>query len=281
MKTRLSVSIDSRLASRLDSASAGGSRSAVVERALGAFLSANATGVILAGGPARNLFVGEVGQYRPLVQIGKEDGKETPVQNILGRFAQAGIGRALVVGSREVNAAIFSRLGGGPVSGVSLEFIEEKEHGGSLHTLSLALPRAGSEFAFAACDHYLGFSLRELREFHERAGNPLTLGVYAGTAFEWSKTSVVRMQGSIIEKYWERPQKPESHIVSTMAGFANADAFYGMKMEGSIEAAFEKLAGRGMLHGFIVQGDFVNIHSRRDAETAGRLLHRQPLDFGH
>ncbi len=268
-KVRVSLSLDSSLVAELDLRADGAqSRSALVEAAIRKSLASDITLVVLAGGPARGLYVPELKAYRPLVRMRNN---ETIIENALARFKAAGVRKAIIVGSHEVNSAIFGQIGSGERLGMKVDYMEEKNHAGSMHTLSLALQRLGGTFAFAACDHYFDFDLASLRDFHSRRASGVSLALYAGTAFEWNRTSVVELDGGRVAAYYEKPARPTSHVVATMLGFAEADAFAGMALDGSLDSAFAALSQRGMLYGLLAKGNFVNVHSRADLEIVNRI----------
>ncbi len=261
-RMRVSLSLDSQLVRELDRRAGGAqSRSAVVEEAVRRYLGSEVTLVLLCGGRPQGLYVPELKTYRPLLRI---RGGKTLVENTLERFKHAGVRKALVAGSREVNSAIFSNVGAGERLGVKIDYVEERKHAGSMNTLALALERLNSTFAFAACDHYFDFDVGSLKEFHERRASGVSLALYAGTAFEWSKTSVVELNGELVASYHEKPAIPLSHVVATMLGFAEPDAFDGLPKEGSLDSVFAALSRRKMLYGFLARGNFVNVHSQAD-----------------
>lgn len=272
-RTRVSLSLDSRLVKELDKRTGGAgaetTRSALVEQALRKYLGAGTTVIVLAGGPAKALYVPELRTYRPLVKLA---GGKLLIENTLERFRDAGVRRAIVAGSREVNSAVFSALGNGSEIGVAIEYVDEARHAGSMNTLATALAGVAGTFAFAACDHYFDFDITGLRDFHQQMGRGVSLALYAGTAFEWRRTSVVELDGQRIARYYEKPARPTSHVIATMLGFAEAEAFDGLEQPGSLDAVFARLAERGLLNGFLAHGNFVNVHLKKDVETVNKLL---------
>jgi len=239
------------------------SRSEAFEELVRSSLNARRTAVVLAGGPAKWLWAPDAKCYRPLIRF-----MGAPlIVHLLKRMKASGIGEAVVVGSHEVNSSIFTVAENGSSLGMKIKYVEEKEHNGSAHTLSLAEPHVSGPFAFAACDHYFDFSLSTIYDFHARQGLPATLAVYYGTAFEWTKSSLVRIDGSLITQYWEKPARPESHLIATMTGFAQPEIFDLIEPHGSLDAQFAKLSASNKLAGCLVSGNFANIHSKKDADA--------------
>jgi len=77
----------------------------------------------------------------------------------------------------------------------------------------------------------------------------------------------VLVDGSLITRYWEKPGRPESHLIATMTGFAEPSLFSLLEPRGSLDAQFAKLSNMGRLSGCLVSGNFANIHSKKDADA--------------
>lgn len=261
-KVRVSLSLEESIVKKLDAAAAGGSRSAAVEKALEQFLGRELKAVILAGGEPKNLVVPSLGVYRPLTRINHA----TLVEDIVAKAGKAGASRIFLAGSHEINSRVFEKIG------ARVEYVEEKEHLGSAHTLKLVEEKLYGTFLFLPCDHFFDFDLRRIREFHEKSGFVATLAVHAGGAYEWSKTSLVRMDGNKIVEYWEKPERQESHLTATLIGFAEKEFFEFVPEKGSLEGVFAKLARKGLLGGFVVSGNFVNVHEKKDLENVKKIL---------
>ena len=261
-KVRISLSLDDALMKAFDAQHGEGTRSEAFEALMKRSVGARQTAVILAGGPAEGLWSADAKTYRPLIPI-----KGRPLlAHTLERLREAGFSDIIIMGSRKVNAAIFAEFENGASSGVNIRYVEEKKHEGSANTFALAKPYISGSFLFVPCDHYFDFSLPTIQKFHSRQENPATLAVYYGTGFEWTKSSLVTVDGSLITKYWEKPGKPESHLIATMTGFAEPEIFSLIEPRGSLDAQFAKLSRNGKLSGCLVSGNFANIHSKKDAE---------------
>jgi len=262
-KTRVSLSLDEKLMKQFDGelASSFSSRSEAIEYLVRRSLGAKRSAVILAGGPAKGLWVPDAKTYRPLVRV---KGKPL-IADTLQKLRASGISEAIVVGSHKVNSAIFNEVGNGSSLGIPVKYVEEKEHKGSAHTLWLAREHLKGTFLFLPCDHYFDFDLNTIFSFHRKQESLITLAVYYGTAFEWTKTSLVRMDGPLITEYWEKPAKPQSHLIATMTGYAEPEAFALLDSKGSLDSQFAKLSKMRKLSGCLVSGSFVNVHSKKDA----------------
>lgn len=265
MRKRFSFYLDESLVKRLDAVFPKLSRSESLERVLASAVPKTFPAVVLAGGPSKNLLVNRV--YRPLVKI---RGK-TILEWQLLYAKRIGCSKAVIVGSREVNTAVYSALGN-EASGVPLEFVEEAAHGGTMHTLSQAKTSVESHFLLLPCDHVFDFSLKKLFDFHSSEQPLSTLAIHSGGEYEWLKSSQVKLEGSDVVEYWAKPDKTHSHLTSTMIGFLSPKIFSFLQEKGSLDYVFESLSRQGLLKGFIVPGTFVNVHDEKDVVQAEKLV---------
>jgi len=236
------------------------SRSEAIEHLLKKSLNAKRPAVILAGGPASALWMKDAKTYRPLVKV---KGKPLIIDTLL-KLRASGLSEAIIIGSHKVNSAIFNEVGNGSSLGIKVKYVEEHEHKGSAHTFWLSREYVKGTFLFLPCDHYFDFDLATILVYHKKQEALLTLAVYYGTAFEWTKTSLVRMDGPLITEYWEKPSKPQSHLIATMIGYAEPETFAMLDPKGSLDSQFAKLSKMRKLSGCLVSGSFVNIHSKKD-----------------
>jgi NDP-sugar pyrophosphorylase family protein len=261
-KERISISIDPEVLELLDRTVDNvsvQSRSEAVEKIIQQYVCEKKKCVILAGGPSENLKVGDT--FRPLVKI---KGKHL-IQIIIERVRKAGYEHILIIGSKEVLSEIYKVLGEG-----GIEYIEEKVHLNTAKTLQLAKSRIKSTFLFVPCDHYFEIDLKEMELYHKHNNIPCTLAVYSGTEYEWTKTSIVKMEGNKIVEYIANPEHVDTHLTSLMIGFAQPEIFdiipsaeisYSLQKD-----VFPELAKQGKLVGYIYPGKWKNIHSKKDAE---------------
>ena len=262
-KMRVSLSLDVKLLKDFDDqlGSSFPSRSEAFEYLLQRGLGSKRSAVILAGGPANGLWVPEAKAYRPLMHV---KGRPLIVDTLL-KLRTSGISEAIILGSHELNAAIFNEVGNGSSLGIPVKYVEERDHHGSANTLWLARDYVKGTFLFLPCDHYFDFDLNTIMDFHRKQESLITLAVYYGTDFEWTKTSLVRMDGPLITEYWERPAKPQSHLIATVIGFAEPELFSLLDSKGPLDSQFSKLSRQRKLSGCLVSGNFVNVHSKKDA----------------
>jgi NDP-sugar pyrophosphorylase family protein len=251
-------------------ASKGISRSQAVEEALKEHFKGGLSCVILAGGPPQKLWVREAKCFRPLVEVRRKK----LVEHAILKSVSAGFSKVIVVGSSEVNSAIYRTVGDGSAYSSAIKFVDEAEHLGTGHSLLLAKPFLSNPFLFIPCDHYFEFDLGNLSKFHDPKKFVCTLAVHSGGEFEWTRSSLVLMEGNEITDYWEHPHGVRTRLTSTMTGISELSIFEHLKPSKGDEeicslqeSVFPSLAKQGLLGGFVVGGVFLNVHSLQDAKV--------------
>lgn len=271
MRSRISITIDKDILKKLDSTIDGiriRSRSNAIESFLKEKFSERNVAVILAGGNAEKLKVGNT--YRPLVDIG---GKML-IEDMIEKTKKIDFNNVAIVGQSKLLNEIFKKIGNGKELGVNIKYIEEEMPLGSAKTLEMSKPFIDSTFMFLPCDHYFNFDLKEMLKFHKTQNYVVTLGVYAQTNFEWN-TSVVRVAGHRIVEYVEHTKKPKSHLRGVMIGFAEPSVFNYIpsgKIHCSLqENVFQDLVKDKLISAFLVSGDWVNVHEEKDVSLVKKL----------
>jgi len=263
-KTRVSISIDKELLSKLDKEIDNiniFSRSEAIEKIVNKHISEKKNCVILAGGPPENLYIKELKTYRPLVKV---NGKFL-IEDIIEKAKKAGYNDIVIVGAKEILSEIFKNIGE-----EGIIYIEEKDHLGIAKTLQLAQSKIKSTFLFLPCDHYFNIDLKEMELYHRKNQSIATLTVYSGTKYAWNKSSIVELEGNKIKNYVEHPKENVTFLTSLLIGFAEPEIFdfipkariyYSLQ-----EDVFPELAKKGYLVGYLFSGKWKNIHSKEDVE---------------
>jgi|TARA_Y100000031_G_scaffold98303_1_gene107672 uncharacterized protein (TIGR00266 family) len=217
--------------------------------------------VILAGGKAANLF--DDGEYRPLFK-GKTG---TLIEDIISKVHKAGYGDILIVGSKEVLSAIY-KIVGEDSSGCAIEYVEEKQHLGTAKTLQLVRQKIKGTFLFVPCDHYFELDLKDMEEYHKRNHGEVTLAVYSGTKYAWSKSSIVELEGNRIKTYEENPKENKTFLTSLLIGIAEPEMFDHIPLAQITyslqEDVFPEIAKDGNLIGYVFSGKWKNVHDKKD-----------------
>jgi len=278
MKPRISLTIDKNLLEKLDQEVDGinvKSRSEAVEKILHEKLSAKNVAVILAGGNPNNLRIGKT--YRPLVEINNE----TLIEYLIEQCRKINFDKILIVAQAPLISEIFKVIGNGSNLGVEVKYLEEKEEMGSAKTLELAKDYLKSTFLLMPCDHFFDFDLEELLHFHKREKSIATEGVYANIDQKFRGNpmvlgaSIVQMHGPKIIDYKLNPQKPKTNLNGTLICFVEPEVFNHIppgKNEWWLQKdVFPFLSKHGKMSGFLVSGNWVNVHSQKDVDIVREI----------
>ena len=270
MKKKLSITLERTLLKEAESLIDGinvRNTSQAIEFLLRRSLQDKKTAVILAGGNPKDLLTD--GVYRPLMKIGDKTLIELNIETIRKVFKNI-----IVVGQAPVIAEIFKVLGSGSQLNVNVTYLEEKEALGTAKTLEVAKPYINSTFLFLPCDHYFDFDVNEMLKFHLANESVVTLSVFSKTNFEWP-VAVVEMDGYRITGYEEHPKKPKTHLRGMLIGIAEPSVFNnipsGVVNWSLQENVFPKLAEGGLMCGYPISGNWVNIRSKKDVDLIKRL----------
>ena len=150
-KTRVSISIDSEILSKLDRQVDNVtilSRSEAIEKIIDKHVSKNKKCVILAGGQLESIYVKDSKIFKPLVNLANN---LTLIEDMIQKVSKAGYQHVFIVGPREVLSEIYKIVGEGKE--LHIEYIEEKETLGSAKTLAHIRDHVKSHFLFMPCDH--------------------------------------------------------------------------------------------------------------------------------
>lgn len=277
MKKRISITLDSSIADQLDRKVDGifiKSRSDVIEKTLREHMLEKKTAVILAGGSPENLFIKELGVYRPLVNLGGI----RLIEYIITKCREIGFTNIIIIGFDQLITKIRETTGTGEKYNVDIKFIEETKELGTAKTLELAGKYITNDFLFLPCDSYFNFDLGSLWDFHNFFKGTITMGVHTRTSYQWKK-GIVEIDGHYITGYEENPKRPKATISGVFIGFAKPEIF-NMIPQGNVywslqENIFPKLAKERKLIGYPVGGDWVNIHTRKDVGKLLQIIKKQ------
>jgi NDP-sugar pyrophosphorylase family protein len=276
MKDRISITLEPSIVKEIDRSVDGifiRSRSDAIEKILKRHVVEKKTAVILAGGAPENLFIKELGVYRPLIDM---DGIKL-IEYMITKCREIGFVNIVIVGFGPIISKIYEVTGGGEKYKVRITFIEEKKDLGSAKTLELAKKYLDHDFLFLPCDSFFNFDLAKLWNFHGLYNGTITMGIHTRTSYNWKK-GIVEMDGYHITSYEENPKIPKTKLSGVFIGFMKPDVF-NMIPPGDVhwslqENVFPKLADEEKLIGYPISGDWVNVHSKKDVENLIKLNKR-------
>lgn len=273
MKKRLSITIDADLTKKIDELVDGlkvRSRSHAIESILKKHLVGSNSAVILAGGDPKKLFIPQLQTYRPLVDIG---GRKL-IEDIVLKARAAGFRSISIVGSPVLVGKIHEVLGNGSKYSIDIRYVEEYKELGSAKTLELVKDFLEQDFLFLPCDTFFDFDLKKLYEFHLQQNGIATLGIYSSTQFD-QRYGFVRLDGSKIVEFVEKPRKHRTPLVSAFIGFMKKEVFdyipSGQVHCSLQEKIFPRLAVEGKLFGYPVAENWVNVHDVNDLKKVIKI----------
>ena len=261
MKTKVSITLDSKLLDDLDALIDGikiRNKSQAIEFLIKKSLSERKPAVILAGGPEEKLRAWDT--YRPLIKIGKKTLIEKMIEN-LRKYKFLDI---FIVGRKKILSEIFKSAGDGSTFGVNLNYIEEKYEQpitplDTARTLKLLKGKINQSFLCINCDLVFDYDLDAVWNFFVKNGNVAML--LLKTTEQPGKYAVVEIEGNKILRLEEKPRKAVSYLVYTGMFIADPEIFKfpGNSLEHEI---FPALAKKDLLDGYIPAGRSENVHSK-------------------
>ena len=280
-KNRVSITLTKEILDRLETKMLSNplkyrSRSDAIEQILREQLIEELTVVILAGGPPDSLILEGTNYFRPIAKLDKD---LTLIENIIHRCRDANFKDFVVVGTEKEGGtipAIFNILSNGSPYRVSIRYLAEKRPLGTARTLEVLRDQLSQDFLMVPCDAYFDFSVTHLFDFHRKNNATCTLAVYHRTDFTGDYRGVVEMDGSLVVSHVEHPDNPRTHLVGTLIACLSprifdyippGNAYWSLQ-----EDIFPRLIEEEGLFGYLVPGNWVNVHTKKDLSLAQRLF---------
>ena len=261
MKKKVSLTIDSKVLNEADSLIDGiriRNRSQSIEFLLRKVLAENRTAVILAGGPEERLKIN--GTLKPLVKVKNR----TVIENAIEQLKKYKFSNIFIVGRKSVLSEIFKVIGDGSSYDIKINYIEEMGERpvttqDSARTLKLLKKRINTTFMCMYCDILFDYDLDAAWNYHN-SNRSVATNLLKTTEVP-RKWGVVKVNGSRIVEFVEKPKKVESYLVYTGIFIAEPDIFDvpGNSLEYEI---FPKLAKNEKLNGYICSGESRHIHDK-------------------
>ncbi len=245
------------------------SRSDAVEQIIEKYLESKNC-VILAGGDPKYLWMDELKTYRPLIALKNR----TLIEDIITKVKGFNYNNFIIIGSKDINTKIFEVLGNGERINCNIKYIEERHHGDTANSLSLAKDQIKNTFLFLPSDHYFDFDLKKLEQIHRLNNFVATLAIYGGIKYDNNKSAIVELDGNEVINYWDTPKQDKTLLTSTMIGFAEPEIFdYIENKKASLHIdVFPKLAKKGKLGGALLSTTFVNVHTKKDVDILKNVV---------
>lgn len=265
-KEKISITIEGRVLEKLESEIDGikaKNRSQAIENILKKHLGTEKTAVILAGGNPEDLFIDDLDNYRPLVEV---DGK-TLIEDTVEKLRGQDFTDIYIVARKELLSEIMNRLGDGSEYRINLNYVEDRYAGkekGTLSSLKSLKNEINKTFLLVPGDNYLDLDLEKFWKTH--LGNRGTVTLALTTSSDSDRLSVVSAEGNEIKEFCSSGSEGgDSDLVWTGIFIANPEF---LDLEGTtIESdVLPDLYEENELYGYLFTGDWVNVHSKEDLE---------------
>ncbi len=260
MKSKISITIDHKTLKDIDSIIDNiyiRNRSQAIEFLVNQSLGENKTAVILAGGEPRRMKISK-DEYRTTAKIGKG----TLVESTVKKLKKNGFKEIFIIAREEILTATFNILKDGTDFGVHINYVEEKESRGSAESLKLARGKIAKTFLVVYSDIYLEkINLEALWNDHLKLSGLATLMLT--TTPTPSKKGIVRVEGSKILEFEQKPSESETHLGFSSVFVAEPEMLEqrGHSLE---EDIFPKIASNGLLYGHLSSVKEIHIHKKED-----------------
>lgn len=269
MKEKISITLNSRILKRVDSFVDRlfvRNRSQAIEVLLKNYLDKNKTAVVLLGGSAEKLKIGN--EYVPQVKI-----KGTPlIERAIRNLRHSDFREVYIIAEKKVLEAVFSILKTGASYGIKIKYVEEKDSKGTASSLKLIKKEVSSTFLFLYGDIIFDeIKINDLWNFHIKNNSAATLSLIT-----FDKPSVkgeVFLDGNKIIKFNQKPSektgKTLSYLVWCPIAVCEPEILYysGESLEDDI---FPLLSKRDLLKGYVHANREFHIHTKKDLERINK-----------
>ncbi len=232
-------------------------RSQAIEHLVNNSLGENKTAVILSGGDEKSMKISE-NEYRITARIGKT----TIVEKAIKKLRQNNFRDIFIIARSNILTSVFDILKDGSSYDVKINYVEEKESNGSASSLRLINGKIKTGFLVVFGDIIFDrINIEELWNQHVRQNSIATLMLT--TSSTPSKKGIVKMEGSKILKFEQKPEHSDVYIGFSSMFVAEPEilSYRGQSLEYDI---FPKLAEKGLLQGHLSSEKEIHIHTKKD-----------------
>jgi NDP-sugar pyrophosphorylase family protein len=268
MKRKISITINEKTLQDIDTLIDNiyiRNRSQAIELMVNNALGENKVAVILAGGPEQDIKISEK-EYRITANINGV----SLIELMLRKLKEEGFKKIYLVARHNVFNSVFSIVQNGSKFGVSLEYVEEKNSAGTADSLQLIKGKINTNFLVVYGDIlFNNVNLEELWNEHLKRKGIATL--LLTTTPEPSKKGVVKIEGTKIMEFIQKPQKSDVYVGFSSIFVAQPELleYQGHSLETEL---YPYLASKGLLSGYLSTSRIIKLHSLKDLEEASKSL---------
>lgn len=260
MKRKISITVDDKLLKGVDHLVDNliiRNRSQAIEHLLAKGLNENRIAVILSGGREKDLRISS-SEYRITAMLNKR----TLVEEAIYKLKEDNFRTIFIVACKKILADVFSLVGDGSSFGVKINYVEDNNPKGSAASLSLLKGKINSDFLVVYGDIlFKQINIEEL--WNDYIGKKPVSTLMLTSSPTPSKKGIVKVEGSKILDFMQKPKKSDIYIGFSSIFAANPEIFeiYGNSLERNV---FPSLAVSGLLNGHISSEKEVHIHNKKD-----------------
>ena len=260
MKKKISITLNEKTLQDIDSIIDNiyiRNRSQAIELLVSNSLGENRVAVILSGGPEEELKISPT-EYRITGKVGET----AVIEKALAKLKEGGFKKVFLIARKKIINDVFSIVHNGSKYGVSLEYIEEKESNGTGDSLRYARGKINTNFLVVYGDVlFSDLNLEDLWNEHIKRKGTATL--LLTTTPQPSKKGVVKIEGSRILEFIQKPEKSEVYLGFSSVFVAMPEIFEypGSSLETSV---FPELAKKGFLNGYLSTTRVSKLHNKID-----------------
>ena len=235
-------------------------RSQAIELLVNRALGDNKVAVILSGGPEEDILISK-DEYRITTKLNGM----TLIESVLGKLKEEGFKKIFLVARKKVINSVFSLVQNGSKFGVELEYVEEKESEGTADSLRLVRGKINSNFLVVYGDIlFKDLNLEELWNEHLKRKGTSTL--LLNTTPTPSKKGVVKIEGSKILEFIQKPEKSEVHLGFSSIFVSQPEIleYSGHSLEKDV---FPEMAKKGLLNGYLSTTKITKLHKKTDVKN--------------
>lgn len=268
MKRKISITINEKTLNDIDAIIDNiyiRNRSQAIELMVNSALGENKIAVVLFGGAEEGLKISDT-RYR----ITGQAGGSTVIELAVQKLREDGFKSIYIIARQKILTEIFKIIQNGSKYGVIVEYVEEKQSGGTADSLRHIKGKVKTNFLVVYGDIIFNrINLEELWNSHLKAKGITTL--LLSTTPTPSKKGVVKVEGTKIMDFVQKPEQSDVYLGFSSVFVTQPEIleYSGASLEMDI---FPYLAKKGLLNGYLSTNKIVKIHTKEDLEKASQFI---------
>lgn len=258
MKKKISITIDDSLLKEVDRIIDNiyiRNRSQAIEHLIKNAVGENRNAVILAGGDPKDIEIAP-GIYAPVTKVGKY----TVIEQAIRKLRKNGFKNIFIISRHKVLTKIFSVIKDGSTYGININYIEEKNTGGTADSLRLIKGKITTRFLVVYGDIIFNkVNINDIWDDHIKHNVVATIMLV--TCSKPSEKGTVKLEGNRVIKFMQKPRRSDTYLVFSPIFVTEPEIleYEGKSLEKDI---FPMLAEQGLLNGYHSSEREIHIHKK-------------------